>query len=206
MEEATSTFGLLERVKEGDRQALSDLFQKNTRRLAILIHYKMSPELSCVAEVDDIVQETLLKAYRDIAQFKYRNPGSFLSWLARIADHVIVDLARSQGRQKRAADVVRFKSESNPVGPEPAVSVTPSRILAEKESLALLIARLDRLPQNYREVILLAKVEGLTTQELADRLGQTRESAALLLHRAIKRFRALVEQPEKSAKEQPDCQ
>ncbi|HEU4389005.1 MAG TPA: sigma-70 family RNA polymerase sigma factor, partial [Blastocatellia bacterium] len=176
MEDATSTFGLLERVQQGDKQALSDLFQKNIRRLAVLVHYKMSPDLRRFADVDDVVQETLLEAYRDIDQFNYRKPGSFLSWLARIADHVIVDLARSQGRQKRAAELVRFKSESNPLGPDPAVSSTPSRILAEKENVALLIAKLDRLPDNYREVILLAKVEGLTTQELAGRLGQSRES------------------------------
>jgi RNA polymerase sigma-70 factor (ECF subfamily) len=186
----------LERIKEGDRQALSDLFQRNTRRLAVLVHYKLNPELRRFADIDDVVQETLLEAYRDIDQFEYRKPGSFLNWLARIADHVIADLSRSQGRQKRAAQVVPFKSESNPAGPEPVVSLTPSRILAEKEGLALLIARLDRLPDNYREAILLAKVEGLTTQQLAERLGQSRESVALLLHRAVKRFRALEDHSE----------
>ena len=193
MEPATSTLALLERVKGGDTQALSDLFQINSRRLAVLIHYKLSPELRLIAEVEDILQDALLEAYRDLGQFQYRKSGSFLSWLSSIADHVIADLARARGRQKRAAQIVPFKSESNPSGPEPVVTGTPSRILAEKESLTLLIARMDRLPENYRQAILLAKVEGLTTQELAARLGISRESAALLLHRAIKRFRTLQE-------------
>jgi len=191
MEEATTSFGLLERVKSGDRQALSDLFQKHQRRLAVLIRYKMSDDLRRLSDVEDVLQDVLLEAYRDIDQFKYRKPGSFVSWLAGIADHVIADLARAGGRQKRAGALVPFRSNSNPLGPEPAVSVTPSRILAEKEKLTLLIAQMDRLPENYRQAILLAKVEGLTTQELAARLGLSREAAALLLHRAIKRLRAI---------------
>lgn len=127
-------------------------------------------------------------------QFRYENPGSFFSWLARIADHVIADTARFHGRQKRrAADLVRFRSQGNPDGPEPVDSATPSRLLAEKEKLLALIQKLDQLPEDYRRVILLAKVEGLSNAELADRLGRTREATALLLHRAIKRFRALQE-------------
>jgi RNA polymerase sigma-70 factor (ECF subfamily) len=193
MEPKTSTFALLERVKGGDTQALSDLFQMHSRRLAVLIHYKLNPELRRITEVEDILQDTLLEAYRDLDQFQYRKSGSFLNWLSTIADHVIADLARSRARKKRAAQVVPFKSESNPSGPEPVVTVTPSRILAEKESLTLLIEQMDRLPENYRQAILLAKVEGLSTQELAARLGVSRESAALLLHRAIRRFRAIQE-------------
>jgi DNA-directed RNA polymerase specialized sigma24 family protein len=46
-------------------------------------------------------------------------------------------------------------------------------------------------------VILLAKFEGLTTAELAERLAKSRESVALLLHRALKRFREIEQSPEK---------
>jgi len=71
---------------------------------------------------------------KDIGSFTYV-PGSFMSWLSRIAEHVIVDEARSQARQKRrAAEVVRFRSAGNPGGPEPVDSETPSRILMQKKS------------------------------------------------------------------------
>jgi len=65
--------------------------------------------------------------------------------------------------------------------------------MAEKESLQALIQKLDQLPEDYRRAILLAKVEGLSNAEMAERLGRNREAAALLLHRAIKRFRAIQE-------------
>lgn len=116
-----------------------------------------------------------------------------MSWLARIADHVIVDAARAQNRQKRAGEHVRFRSESNPAGPEPADYHTPSRIFSENESLGRFVETLGRLPEDYRRVILLAKVEGLTTSEVAQRLEKSNEATSLLLHRAIRRLQSLYE-------------
>jgi RNA polymerase sigma-70 factor (ECF subfamily) len=191
MQAPTSTFDLLERIRHGDRQVFSPLFDKYRRRLAVLIHYRLGPELSAVAEVDDILQDVFLRAFQDIDKFSYESPGSFLRWLSRIADHAVIDLARYHGRQRRAATVLAFRSESNPDGPEPADSRTPSRVFMEREGLAALIEKLNALPEDYRQAILLAKVEGLTTAEMAEQLGRSRESAALLLHRALKRFRAL---------------
>jgi RNA polymerase sigma-70 factor (ECF subfamily) len=199
MNPISSSQGLIERIKNGDREAFSALFEKHRPRLAVLIHYRLSPELRRFFEVDDILQETFLEAFRDFDQFTYQSPGSFMSWLVRISDHVMADLARSQGRQKRhAAEILRFRSESNPAGPEPIDSRTPSRVFAEEEGLQKLLAQLNALPENYRQAILLVKAEGLTTKEAAARLGKTSESMALLLHRALKRFRALHQPPQES--------
>jgi len=188
----TSTYDLVERFKRGDAEAFSLVFQKYQRRLAMLVHYKMSPELRSVAEVDDILQEVFLAASRDMNHFTYQSPGSLMAWLSRIADHVIVDEARYQNREKRRAEeLLRFRSESNPGGPEPVDSETPSRLFAREESAQILLRKLNALPREYREMILLAKFEGLTTREISEHVGKSRESVALLLHRALKRFREL---------------
>jgi DNA-directed RNA polymerase specialized sigma24 family protein len=71
-------------------------------------------------------------------------------------------------------------------------SMTPSRILRETEEVNTLIGKLSALPGHYREAILLAKVEGLSTAEVAERMGKSREAAALLVHRAVKRFRSMA--------------
>jgi len=193
MEQVTSTYDLLARIEQGDESAFTTLFEKYQKRLALLIHYKLRPELRRLADVEDVLQETFLEAFRDLKQFRYQKPGGFLGWLSRIADHVIADAARFHGRHKRRAELVRFRSEGTPDGPEPVDSATPSRLLAEKEGLLALIQKLDQLPEEYRRAILLAKVEGLSNAEMAEQLGRTREAAALLLHRAIKRFRAIQE-------------
>jgi RNA polymerase sigma-70 factor (ECF subfamily) len=192
MQNATSSFGLIERLKGGDQDAFTALFDKYRRRLAILIHYKLSDDLRNTLEVDDLLQETFLRAFRDIERFTYRSPGSFLRWLASIGDHVVIDAARTHGRLRRAGKAVPFRSHSNPGGPEPADTKTPSRILGQQQAVDALLARLDALSNEYRQVILMAKMEGLSTQEMAERLGRSREATALLLHRALKRFKALA--------------
>ncbi|MGA2132951.1 MAG: RNA polymerase sigma factor [Bryobacteraceae bacterium] len=187
----TSSFGAVEKAKSGDPGAFEALFAKYRRRLAALLRYKAGPELLRTVEVDDLLQETFLQAFRDLQGFDYAAPGSFWNWLASIAGHVVQDAARFQGRQKRHADgVVRFRSASNPEGPDPLDLKTPTLLLSEKEAVQALFERLDALPADYREAILLAKIEGLSTAEMAARMGKTRENAALLLHRALKRLRA----------------
>jgi RNA polymerase sigma-70 factor (ECF subfamily) len=182
----------VERFKKGEAEAFSVLFQKYRRRLIVLVHYKMSAKTRATVEAEDILQEVFLEAARGMEGFTYRSPGSLMAWLSRIADHAIVDQARHENRDKRRAEeMLRFRSESNPTGPEPADTETPSRIFARAEELEILLKKLDALPVEYREMILLAKFEGLTTQEISERTGKSRESAALTLHRALKRFREL---------------
>lgn len=192
MQEVTSTFGLITRVQAGDEEAFTRLFDKYRRRLAVLLHYKMSEDLRMAMEVDDLLQETFLRAFRDIRQFAYRSPGSFLRWLASIANHVVIDAARTEGRLRRDGVMLAFRSRSNPGGPEPRDSRTPSRWMAEQQAVDGMLARLNALSSEYRQVILWAKMEGLSTKEMAELLGRSREATALLLHRALKRFRALA--------------
>ncbi len=194
---ATSTLGLLERIRAGDENAFSALFQKYSPRLSVLIHYRLSPEMRSRVEVDDILQETFLAASRQLDRFTYRDPGSFMRWISRIANHVTVDAARYHARQKRRpVQLAQLRTESNPQGAEAVDSVTPSRILARKERLRQVLRRLEELPENYRQVILLAKIEGLSTMEIAGRLEKSRENVAVLLHRAVQRLRELEEETE----------
>ena len=193
MDSPTTTFTLLEQARAGDEQALSQAFEQYRRRLAVLVHFKLSPRARDFSDVEDVVQETLLRAFRDIGRFTYQSPGSFLRWLSTIADHVIVDRVRYQGRERRAGEEVPFRSASNPMGPEPADSQTPSRLFAQQEAVARLLDQLGALPEDYRNVILMAKIEGLSTVEMAERLGKSREAVALLVYRAVKRFRGLRE-------------
>jgi DNA-directed RNA polymerase specialized sigma24 family protein len=53
---------------------------------------------------------------------------------------------------------------------------------------------MDALPQDYRQVLILAKIEGISTAEMAERLGKSREAVALLVYRALRRFRALCQE------------
>ena len=192
MSSPTSTFALLEKARSGDDEALSRLFERHRRRLAVLIYYKLSPQARQACDVEDLVQETQLRAFRDIGRFTYQSPGSFLRWLSSIADHAIIDRVRYENRECRAGEEVPFRSASNPAGPEPVDTRTPSRLFAQQQSVERLLTRLDALPDDYRQALILAKIEGLTTAEMAERLGKSREQVALLVFRALKRFKEVV--------------
>src|SRR5258707_5037846 len=89
-----------------------------------------------------------------MAIFSYRRTGSFMSGVSAMADHAIIDAARFQNRQKRRpAEMLRLRSESNPGGPEPVDTKTPSRLFAQEEQLKKLLERLTALPAQYRQVI-----------------------------------------------------
>src|SRR3982751_2957298 len=189
----TTTYDLLGKARNGADDALSLLFERYRRRLAVLVRFKVRPELRAKIDSDDIVQEVLLRAYRDLGKFTYRSPGSFMHWLSAIADHVIADAVRYQGRERRQGAEVRFRSESNPHGPEPADWQTPSRLFVQDERVQTLLKKLDDLPDQYREVLLLAKIEGLTTEEISTRLGKPRQAVSLLVFRAVKRLGELMQ-------------
>ena len=193
---ASSTSALLDQAKAGDADSLSRALERNRRRLTVLVHFKLGPRARQLSDAEDVVQEVYLRAFRAIGQFTCESPGSLLRWLSVIADRVIVDRARYQGREKRAGEEVPFRSPSNPLGPEPLDTRTPSRLLAQQEAVARLLARLNALPEEYRRAILMAKIEGLSTAEMAEQLGKPREAVALLVYRAVKRFRASCEAAE----------
>ncbi len=192
----TTSFDLIERIKKGDRGAFNPLFEKYRSKLAIVIYCRMSPQLRAAVDIDDLLQETFLRAFKEFDDFTYRSPGSYMRWMSRIAEHVVVDAARHQGRGKRRPEeLLPFRSPSNPQGADPADSRTPSRILSGREKILMLIDKMEALPEKYRQAILLSKVQGFTTQEIAEQMGVSRENAALLLCRALKQLRHLLGSP-----------
>lgn len=190
MSPSTTTFELIEECRKGDQEAFRLLFEKYRGRLAVFLRYRLGRDRT--ACLDDLIQETFFRGFRSLESFSYDTPGSFARWLFKIADHAATDMARYEGRQKRSVKQnVRLRSPSNPAGPDPVETHTPSRELRHREELEELLSKLDLLPEQYRAAILLCKVEGLTTRELARQIGKSPEAAALLLHRAVKRFRQL---------------
>jgi len=101
MDTPTTSFDLIERFRRGDPDAFTPLFEKYRRRLAVMIHYKLRPDKRQHEDVEDILQETFYYAFRNLSQFQYLSRGSFLNWLSRISDNVIIDSVRRQNRQKR---------------------------------------------------------------------------------------------------------
>jgi RNA polymerase sigma-70 factor (ECF subfamily) len=140
----------------------------------------------------DLVQEALIEAIRDIDDFTYASDGDFLNWLSSIVENTIRDnidrihAAKRDVRRKVSLDrvAVRTGRQAGDVG-LPAVTTTPSVVLSLREELDRLERAMDGLKPQYREVIVLAKVEGLACKEIASRLNKSPAAVAMSLSRGI---------------------
>ncbi|CAD86243.1 MULTISPECIES: RNA polymerase sigma factor RpoE [Nitrosomonas] len=155
---------LVEQVQRGDKRAFDLLVIKYQRRLARLL----SRFIRDPAEVEDITQETFIKAYRALPSF--RGDSAFYTWLYRIGVNTAKNFLVSQGR-KLPATVNGFGTEEaeNFEGADQLREVnTPESELMGKQVAQTVNQALEALPEELRTAIILREIEGLSYEEIAD--------------------------------------
>ena len=179
-------------AKQGDTSALNQLCSVYGERVRRIIRLRMGAELRSKLDSVDVVQDALIQAMENLTDFTYRNEGDFLRWLCRIAENKFHDIFEKFHADKR--DIRReipFKRETRRTESDffgaagPVGTTTPSVIVSKKEALDRLETALDELKPEYREIIVLKKIEGLSYAEIAKRLGKSPEAVGMLLSRAM---------------------
>jgi RNA polymerase sigma-70 factor (ECF subfamily) len=140
-------------------------------RLRLFIEARLGPRLRDREEPMDLVQETYLAAHRAFAEFDPAGRPAdvaFRAWLCRIAEHCICARADHHGARKRtppaeAARISRILEVASAGGPGPMTAA------GRADASARLLAALDALPVDQREVVLLRQFEGLSLAEIARR-------------------------------------
>jgi RNA polymerase sigma-70 factor, ECF subfamily len=164
------------------------------------------------ADAEDLVQDTYLRAFRSIGQFK---PGTNLrAWLFKIQTNSFINEYRKRVRRPRNTsldDVEEYYLYNHLVesGVQPAPSISEDEILAQIDDADVFRA-LDELQENYRQVVLLADVEGFAYREIAEILDIPVGTVMSRLHRARKRLREQLlsrgEEADANIKGQNDAQ
>jgi RNA polymerase sigma-70 factor (ECF subfamily) len=160
---------LVERTVAGDQKAYELLVIKYQRRIERLIG-RMVRDTDLV---EDIAQETFIRAYRALAQF--RGEAQFYTWLYRIAVNTakkaLVDLKRdpvvSESSFKCAAKG-DDEEETSGVENELTTAETPETVLAAKEIAATVNSAMEALPEELRQAVTLREIEGLSYEEIAE--------------------------------------
>lgn len=155
---------LVKQVQEGDKHAFDLLVIKYQRRLARLL----SRFVRDSAEVEDIVQETFIKAYRALPSF--RGDSAFYTWLYRIGINTAKNFLVSQGRKAPTA-VSGFDVEDaeNFEGADQLREMnTPESELIGKQVAQTVNQALEALPEELRNAIILREIEGLSYEEIAN--------------------------------------
>jgi RNA polymerase sigma-70 factor, ECF subfamily len=187
---------LLRMAQCGDAGALGALLELYRNYLALLARLQLGRRLQSKVDAGDLVQETFLEAYRDFAQFRGASEGEFVSWLRQVLARNLANLLRRYfGTRRRdvrleqelagAMDASSRVLEGGLVAP----ASTPSHQAARREQAVLLADALGRLPADYREVIILRHLEGLSFPEVANRLGRSVNSVEKLWARGLAQLR-----------------
>jgi RNA polymerase sigma-70 factor (ECF subfamily) len=177
------TTRLLARAQEGSSEALNEVYGRFAGRLLALIRLRLGPGLRSQVESRDVLQATLLKSFERIDQFEGSRGATLMAWLARIAENEIRDLADHHKRQRRDA---RRNVPLSSAGEALADNVRSlsSQVVLEEEMLRL-EAGLESLPEHYRQIVVLRKLEELGWAEIARRLGKSEDACRMLLARAM---------------------
>jgi RNA polymerase sigma-70 factor (ECF subfamily) len=190
---ASATEQILVRARAGDGDAFRELTDPYRRELQLHV-YRI---VGSAQDAEDLLQETLLAAWRDLEQFQGR--ASIRAWLYRIATNRSLDALRASRRRpedlQRMTDVPEPTRRTEPIWLEPFPDVLlegipdqapgPEARYEAREAIALaFIVGLQHLPPQQRAVLVLRDVLGFRAGEVADMLETTEPSVNSLLRRA----------------------
>ena len=154
---------LVERAQAGDKKAFGMLVEKYHRKLGRLLGRMIRDQ----AEVEDIVQESFIKAYRALHNF--RGDSAFYTWLYRIGINTAKNYLVSMGRRPQVLQDVEIEDVENfEDGNEMRTMETPETALMTKEIAETVNDTVASLPEELRTAITLREMEGLSYEEIAD--------------------------------------
>jgi len=188
---------LLQRSRSGDPRALDSLVARHLPALRAFVNLRLGGLPRARESESDIVQSVCLELLRALPQFEYRGEGQFRLWLYTAALNKLNQRQKFHAAQRR--EVGREVGlQQNASRDEQLLSCyasfsSPSRAAMAREEVARIEAAFAQLPLHYREVITLARIVGLSQEELGEATGRSVASARNLLHRALVRLAALLD-------------
>ncbi len=176
---------LLEQYQQGNREAISQLLERHTRRLRDYV--RMMVKDDDVAE--DLVQEVLIRVVKVIDEGRYTDKGRFLPWLLRIAHNRVLDYFRAQKQVKTISessagfDILGSKSFAEPSIEDQMIS---------EQCAEEIRALVEELPEEQREVVRMRYYEGLSFKEIAEHTGVSINTALGRMRYALINMRQII--------------
>ncbi len=176
---------LLEQYQQGNREAVSQLLERHTRRVRDYV--RMMVKDNDVA--DDLTQEVLIKVVKVLDEGRYADKGRFLPWVLRIAHNRVLDYFRAQKQVKTISessagfDILGSKSFAEP-------SIEDSIISEQRDEE--IRALVEELPEEQREVVKMRYYEGLSFKEIAELTGVSINTALGRMRYALINMRQMI--------------
>jgi RNA polymerase sigma-70 factor (ECF subfamily) len=187
---ADSQAALVAAMRRGDAEAAETLVRHHAGPLRAVVRRILGND----HDVDDALQDAFLSAFRAIDRFDGK--ARIGTWLHRIA--VNAALMRLRARRRRPEQTIdpllpQFQADGHRLGSRPAWTPPDEARLQAAETRRVIQRSLDRLPDDYRTVIVLRDIEELDTRQTADLLELSEAAVKTRLHRARQALRTLLE-------------
>ncbi|MCE9555376.1 MAG: sigma-70 family RNA polymerase sigma factor [Planctomycetes bacterium] len=190
---------LLTQARAGSIEHLGLLLDSYRQYLKLLARLEIGRKLQPKVDASDLVQDTLLEAHRHFGTFRGESESQLVCWLRQIMAASLANLLRhylgTKGRDIRLEEelAANLDQSSQLLGcgfVDPGSS--PSQRASRREQSVLLADALARLPEDYREVIILRHLEGHPFAEVGDAMGRSTDSVQKLWVRALIQLRGLL--------------
>ena len=154
---------MVEKTQKGDKKAFSILVEKYHKKLFRLLSRMVRDQ----SEIEDIVQDSFIKAYRAINNF--RGDSAFYTWLYRIGINTAKNHLVALGKRPKAMDEVEIEDIENfEAGNEMRNYDTPENTMMNKEIVSAVSETIETLPEELKEAIALREMDGLSYEEIAE--------------------------------------
>jgi RNA polymerase sigma factor (sigma-70 family) len=175
-----TTLEILGRIRDGDQQGWERLYRRYHDELLFAVRRKLGPRLRGVLESEDVLQSVALEAFKALPRFQHRGEGSLRAFLHTLVLNKIRDRADAFGAQKRDGAVPLTDSLAARV--EASASSAPEYF---DQGYGRLEQAIARLPEESRTVLLLRRIDGLSSKEVAERLGKSDVAVRKIYSRAL---------------------
>jgi RNA polymerase sigma-70 factor (ECF subfamily) len=172
-------------ARDGDSEAFRALVERHGRAVYRLAHRMTgNPQ-----DAEDVVQETFLRAYRQLGRFESR--ANFGTWLHRIAVNCSIDLIRSRKNQATAHDAADLDTLDG--APDREADASPERLMLSTEVQERVGAAMETLTAMERAAFVLRHFEGNSIEEISRALGLKANAAKHSIFRAVRKMRLALE-------------
>jgi RNA polymerase sigma-70 factor (ECF subfamily) len=190
---------LLLAARQGDERALGELLEHFRSYLELLARMEIGRRLQTKIDTADVVQDTYLDAHRSFKSFRGSSEKEFVAWLRSIFATRLSMLLRhylgTQGRDLRREQGLEINLDQTSQLLERglfAAGNTPSQSVMQREQGVILAEALARLPEDYREIVMLRHLEDLPFADAAARMNRSVDSVQKLWVRALARLKSLM--------------
>jgi RNA polymerase sigma-70 factor, ECF subfamily len=183
---------LLQEARAGDPEGVGRVLESARDYLLLIAARGLDADLVAKGGASDLVQDTLLGAYRDFAAFHGSSRDELIAWLRKILqNNLAVHRRRYRGTRKRRISLEVPLGGSSSGRAWQALrhdSVTPGGAAVRGEQGAALLAALARIRDDYRQVVVWHQYDQLTFEQIGQRLGRSAEAIRKLWKRALIRL------------------